>query len=155
MSTLITQIIQVAFQHVFWYVYNSCGDVIIAISQSGETADTLVALESAKEKGAFIFGIVNAVGSSIARLSNAGAYTHAGPEIGVASTKAFTGQLTVLAMIALKMANSKGSISDGIHAARAYMYEFNYVLILRTNTGNSSIRTLLVFLGLRIIGRNG
>jgi glucosamine--fructose-6-phosphate aminotransferase (isomerizing) len=87
------------------------GDVIIAISQSGETADTLVALESAKEKGAFIFGIVNAVGSSIARLSNAGAYTHAGPEIGVASTKAFTGQLTVLAMMALKMAKSKGSIS--------------------------------------------
>ena len=87
------------------------GDVIIAISQSGETADTLVALESAKEKGAFIFGIVNAVGSSIARLSHAGAYTHAGPEIGVASTKAFTGQLTVLAMMALKMAKSKGSIS--------------------------------------------
>ncbi len=88
------------------------GDVIIAISQSGETADTLVALESAKEKGAFIFGIVNAVGSSIARLSHAGAYTHAGPEIGVASTKAFTGQLTVLAMIALKMAKAKGSITD-------------------------------------------
>jgi len=88
------------------------GDVIIAISQSGETADTLVALESAKEKGAFIFGIVNAVGSSIARLSHAGAYTHAGPEIGVASTKAFTGQLTVLAMMALKMAKAKGSISN-------------------------------------------
>ena len=88
------------------------GDVIIAISQSGETADTLVALESAKEKGAFIFGIVNAVGSSIARLSNAGAYTHAGPEIGVASTKAFTGQLTVIAMIALKMAKAKSSITE-------------------------------------------
>ena len=88
------------------------GDVIIAISQSGETADTLVALESAKEKGAFIFSIVNAVGSSIARLSNAGAYTHAGPEIGVASTKAFTGQLTVLAMMALKMAKFKASITD-------------------------------------------
>jgi len=88
------------------------GDVIIAISQSGETADTLVALESAKEKGAFIFGIVNAVGSSIARLSHAGAYTHAGPEIGVASTKAFTGQLTVLAMIALKMAKANGSINN-------------------------------------------
>ena len=88
------------------------GDVIIAISHSGETADTLVALESAKEKGAFIFGIVNAVGSSIARLSNAGAYTHAGPEIGVASTKAFTGQLTVLAMMALKMAKFKASITD-------------------------------------------
>jgi glucosamine--fructose-6-phosphate aminotransferase (isomerizing) len=88
------------------------GDVIIAISQSGETADTLVALESAKEKGAFIFGIVNAVGSSIARLSNAGAYTHAGPEIGVASTKAFTGQLTVLAMMALKIAKAKSSITE-------------------------------------------
>jgi glutamine---fructose-6-phosphate transaminase (isomerizing) len=88
------------------------GDVIIAISQSGETADTLVALESAKDKGAFIFGVVNAVGSSIARLSHAGAYTHAGPEIGVASTKAFTGQLAVLTMMALKMAKAKGSISD-------------------------------------------
>jgi len=88
------------------------GDVILAISQSGETADTLVALESAKEKGAFIFGVVNAVGSSIARISHAGAYTHAGPEIGVASTKAFTGQLAVLNMIALKIAKSKGTITD-------------------------------------------
>jgi glucosamine--fructose-6-phosphate aminotransferase (isomerizing) len=92
------------------------GDVIIAISQSGETADTLVALESAKEKGAFIFGVVNAVGSSIARLSHAGAYTHAGPEIGVASTKAFTGQLTVLYMMALKMAEAKKSISNERYA---------------------------------------
>jgi len=88
------------------------GDVIIAISQSGETADTLVALEKAKENGAFIFGVVNAVGSSIARISNAGAYTHAGPEIGVASTKAFTGQLAVLMMMALNMAKHKGTISD-------------------------------------------
>jgi glucosamine--fructose-6-phosphate aminotransferase (isomerizing) len=88
------------------------GDVIIAISQSGETADTLVALENAKEKGAFIFGVVNAVGSSIARLSDAGAYTHAGPEIGVASTKAFTGQLAVLAMMALKIAYAKGTIDE-------------------------------------------
>jgi len=87
------------------------GDVIIAISQSGETADTLVALESAKEKGAFIFGVVNAVGSSIARLSHAGAYTHSGPEIGVASTKAFTGQLAVLMMIALKIGYAKGTLS--------------------------------------------
>lgn len=86
------------------------GDVIIAISQSGETADTLVALENAKSKGAFIFGVVNAVGSSIARLSNAGAYTHAGPEIGVASTKAFTGQLAVLAMIALKLGFEKNTL---------------------------------------------
>jgi glucosamine--fructose-6-phosphate aminotransferase (isomerizing) len=87
------------------------GDVIIAISQSGETADTLVALEKAKENGAFIFGIVNVVGSSIARISHAGAYTHAGPEIGVASTKAFTGQLAVLFMVALKIAQEKGTIS--------------------------------------------
>ena len=87
------------------------GDVIIAISQSGETADTIVALEKAKENGAFIFGVVNAVGSSIARISNAGAYTHAGPEIGVASTKAFTGQLTVLLMVALNIAKHKKTIS--------------------------------------------
>ena len=90
----------------------SKGDVIIAISQSGETADTLVALEKAKENGAFILGIVNAVGSSIARISHAGAYTHAGPEIGVASTKAFTGQLAVLTMMALKIAKEKNTISD-------------------------------------------
>ena len=88
------------------------GDVIIAISQSGETADTLVALENAKEKGAFIFGVVNAVGSSIARLSHAGAYSHAGPEIGVASTKAFTGQLAVLTMMALKIGYKKGTIDE-------------------------------------------
>jgi len=88
------------------------GDVIIAVSQSGETADTLVALEKAREKGAFIFGVVNAVGSSIARISHAGAYTHAGPEIGVASTKAFTGQLAVLAMIALKIGKEKQTITE-------------------------------------------
>jgi glucosamine--fructose-6-phosphate aminotransferase (isomerizing) len=88
------------------------GDVIVAISQSGETADTLVALEKAKEQGAFIFGVVNVVGSSIARISHAGAYTHAGPEIGVASTKAFTGQLAVLAMMALKIAHAKQTITN-------------------------------------------
>ncbi len=88
------------------------GDIIIAISQSGETADTLVAIERAKEHGAIIFGVVNVVGSSIARISDGGAYTHAGPEIGVASTKAFTGQLAVLTMMALKIAKEKGSISD-------------------------------------------
>ncbi|MBS1667644.1 MAG: glutamine--fructose-6-phosphate transaminase (isomerizing) [Bacteroidetes bacterium] len=88
------------------------GDVIIAISQSGETADTMVAIERAKEQGAFIFGVVNVVGSSIARISNAGAYTHAGPEIGVASTKAFTAQLAVLTMIALKIAKEKKTISE-------------------------------------------
>ncbi|WP_437922437.1 glutamine--fructose-6-phosphate transaminase (isomerizing) [Sphingobacterium sp. LRF_L2] len=85
-------------------------DVIIAISQSGETADTLVAIENAKKQGATIFGLVNVVGSSIARLSDAGAYTHAGPEIGVASTKAFTAQLAVLYLIALKVALEKGTI---------------------------------------------
>lgn len=88
------------------------GDVIFAISQSGETADTLVAIERAKENGAFIYGIVNVVGSSIARVSHAGAYTHAGPEIGVASTKAFTAQLAILTMIALKIAKEKGTIEQ-------------------------------------------
>jgi glucosamine--fructose-6-phosphate aminotransferase (isomerizing) len=87
------------------------GDIIIAVSQSGETADTLVAIEKAKEQGAIIFGVVNVVGSSIARISDGGAYTHAGPEIGVASTKAFTGQLVVLTMMALKIAKEKGTIS--------------------------------------------
>ena len=88
------------------------GDIIIAVSQSGETADTLVAIEKAKEHGAIIFGIVNVVGSSIARASHAGAYTHAGMEIGVASTKAFTAQLAVLTMIALKIAKEKGTIDE-------------------------------------------
>jgi glucosamine--fructose-6-phosphate aminotransferase (isomerizing) len=87
------------------------GDVIIAISQSGETADTLVAIENAKSKGAIILGVVNVVGSSIARVSDAGAYTHAGPEIGVASTKAFTAQLAVLTMIALKIGYAKGVLN--------------------------------------------
>jgi len=86
-------------------------DVVIAISQSGETADTLAALKLAKENGAFIFGINNVVGSSIARITDAGAYTHAGPEIGVASTKAFTAQLTILALIALKLGKHNGQLS--------------------------------------------
>ena len=88
------------------------GDVVFAISQSGETADTLAAIEMAKSKGATIFGVCNVVGSSISRLSHEGAYTHAGPEIGVASTKAFTAQLTVLSMIALMVAEQKGTISE-------------------------------------------
>lgn len=88
------------------------GDVVIAISQSGETADTLAAIELAKSKGAIIFGVCNVVGSSIARATHAGAYTHAGPEIGVASTKAFTAQLTVLSMIALIVAQHKGTITE-------------------------------------------
>ena len=87
-------------------------DVVIAISQSGETADTLAAIKLAKENGAFVFGVCNVVGSSIARETDAGAYTHAGPEIGVASTKAFTTQITVLTLIALKLAKEKGSFSD-------------------------------------------
>tara|TARA_B110000046_G_scaffold106737_1_gene114166 strand:+ start:24255 stop:26093 length:1839 start_codon:yes stop_codon:yes gene_type:complete len=86
-------------------------DIVIAISQSGETADTLAALELAKEKGATIYGICNIVGSSIARATDAGSYTHAGPEIGVASTKAFTAQITILALMALTLAQKKGSIT--------------------------------------------
>ncbi|MFM2213146.1 MAG: Glutamine--fructose-6-phosphate aminotransferase [Bacteroidota bacterium] len=86
-------------------------DVVIAISQSGETADTLAAIKLAKEKGAFVFGVCNVVGSSISRETHAGAYTHAGPEIGVASTKAFTTQITVLTMIALRLAKAKGTLS--------------------------------------------
>ncbi len=86
------------------------GDVVIAISQSGETADTLAAIKLAKENGAFVFGICNVVGSSIARETDSGAYTHAGPEIGVASTKAFTTQLTVITMMALRLGQLKGTI---------------------------------------------
>ena len=89
-------------------------DVVIAISQSGETADTLAAIKLAKSKGAFVFGICNVVGSSIARETHAGAYTHAGPEIGVASTKAFTTQITILSLIALKLAQSKGTLSNSV-----------------------------------------
>ena len=87
-------------------------DVVFAISQSGETADTLAAIELARSKGAFVFGIVNAVGSSIARNTDTGTYIHVGPEIGVASTKAFTGQLTVLTMLALTLGHKKGFLSD-------------------------------------------
>ena len=87
------------------------GDVVIAISQSGETADTLAAVKLAKEKGAFIYGICNAVGSSIPRATDTGSYIHVGPEIGVASTKAFTGQVTVLTMLALALGNVMGTVS--------------------------------------------
>lgn len=87
-------------------------DIVIAISQSGETADTLAALELAKSRGATILGICNVVGSSISRITDAGSYTHAGPEIGVASTKAFTAQVTILTLLALSLANKKGTISD-------------------------------------------
>ena len=87
------------------------GDVVIAISQSGETADTLAAIQLAKERGAFIYGVCNAIGSSIARATDTGTYIHVGPEIGVASTKAFTGQVTVLTMIALAMGEAKGTVN--------------------------------------------
>ncbi len=90
----------------------NASDVVIAISQSGETADTLAAIKLAKEKGAFVFGVCNVVGSSISRETHAGAYTHAGPEIGVASTKAFTTQITVLTMLALRLAKAKGTLSN-------------------------------------------
>ncbi|HCN10739.1 MAG TPA: glutamine--fructose-6-phosphate transaminase (isomerizing) [Chryseobacterium sp.] len=87
-------------------------DIVIAISQSGETADTMAAIKMAKEKGAFIYGICNVVDSSIARITDAGSYTHAGPEIGVASTKAFTAQLTILSLIALKLGKHNGNLSN-------------------------------------------
>ena len=100
-------------------------DVVIAISQSGETADTLAAIKLAKSKGAFVFGICNVVGSSIAREAHAGAYTHAGPEIGVASTKAFTTQITILTLIALKLASKKGEISKS--ELREFMQEMQLI----------------------------
>ena len=90
----------------------SANDIVVAISQSGETADTLAAIKLAKAQGAFVFGVCNVVGSSISRETDAGAYTHAGPEIGVASTKAFTTQITVLTMMALRLAKAKGTISN-------------------------------------------
>ncbi|MCB0504281.1 MAG: glutamine--fructose-6-phosphate transaminase (isomerizing) [Cyclobacteriaceae bacterium] len=101
------------------------GDIVFAISQSGETADTLAAIELAKSKGAIIFGICNVVGSSIARATHEGAYTHAGPEIGVASTKAFTAQLTVMFMIALKLAYRKGTIGES--AFRSMLFEMERI----------------------------
>nr|MBK9651689.1 glutamine--fructose-6-phosphate transaminase (isomerizing) [Bacteroidota bacterium] len=100
-------------------------DVVIAISQSGETADTLAAIELAKQKGATIFGVCNVVGSSIPRATHAGAYTHAGPEIGVASTKAFTAQVTVLTLMALQLAYKKGTITES--KLREYLYELESI----------------------------
>ncbi|WP_343328302.1 glutamine--fructose-6-phosphate transaminase (isomerizing) [Polaribacter staleyi] len=100
-------------------------DIVIAISQSGETADTLAAIKLAKSKGAFVFGICNVVGSSIARETHAGAYTHAGPEIGVASTKAFTTQITVLTLISLKLAKAKGIMSDSVF--RVYLQKMQLI----------------------------
>jgi glutamine---fructose-6-phosphate transaminase (isomerizing) len=100
-------------------------DVVIAISQSGETADTMAAIKLAKEHGAFVFGVCNVVGSSISRETHAGAYTHAGPEIGVASTKAFTTQITVLTMIALRLANAKGTLTQSEY--RTYLQELDFI----------------------------
>ncbi|MDN6279551.1 MAG: glutamine--fructose-6-phosphate transaminase (isomerizing), partial [Psychroflexus sp.] len=100
-------------------------DVVIAISQSGETADTMAAIKIAKEKGAFVFGVCNVVGSSISRETHAGAYTHAGPEIGVASTKAFTTQITILTLIALKLGKQKGEISNS--QFHAYLNELDTI----------------------------
>lgn len=100
-------------------------DVVIAISQSGETADTMAAIKLAKEHGAFVFGVCNVVGSSISRETHAGAYTHAGPEIGVASTKAFTTQITVLTMIALRLAKAKGTLTQSQY--RTYLQELEFI----------------------------
>ena len=100
-------------------------DIIIAISQSGETADTLAAIKLAKSKGAFIYGVCNVVGSSIARESDSGSYTHAGPEIGVASTKAFTTQMTILYLMAIKLSKSKGIISENMY--RKYIIEISNI----------------------------
>ncbi len=100
-------------------------DVVIAISQSGETADTMAAIKLAKDQGAFVFGVCNVVGSSISRETHAGAYTHAGPEIGVASTKAFTTQITILTLIALKLAKHKGKLSNS--EFRAYLQELERI----------------------------
>jgi glucosamine--fructose-6-phosphate aminotransferase (isomerizing) len=100
-------------------------DIVIAISQSGETADTLAAIKLAKENGAFVFGVCNVVGSSISRETHAGAYTHAGPEIGVASTKAFTTQITILTLIALRLAKAKGSMNHADY--QRYLLELEMI----------------------------
>lgn len=116
------------------------GDVVIAISQSGETADTLAAIELAKSKGAIIFGVCNVVGSSIPRATHAGAYTHAGPEIGVASTKAFTAQVTVLTMMAIVVAKTKGTISDSLYRELLYALEAIPDQIQKTLNNHSQIK---------------
>ena len=120
-------------------------DVVIAISQSGETADTLAAIKLAKQKGAFVFGVCNVVGSSISRETNGGAYTHAGPEIGVASTKAFTTQITVLTMIALRLAKAKGTLSNSDYFR--YLQELELIPekvaeALQTNTISKEIAAI-------------
>ena len=120
-------------------------DVVIAISQSGETADTLAAIKLAKEKGAFVYGICNVVGSTISRATDSGTYTHAGPEIGVASTKAFTTQITVLTMIALKLAKVKGTISQSnyrLHLRELELIPSNVEMALQKNRDIEEIAIL-------------
>lgn len=117
-------------------------DVVIAISQSGETADTLAAIKLAKEKGAFVYGVCNVVGSTISRETHSGTYTHAGPEIGVASTKAFTTQITVLTMIALKMANVKGTISQGDYMKHLSELEMIPTLVAEALKGEDKIKEI-------------
>ena len=117
-------------------------DVVIAISQSGETADTLAAIELAKSKGATIFGVCNVVGSSIPRATHAGAYTHAGPEIGVASTKAFTAQVTVLTLLALQIAWKKGTITDSRFQSLLSELESIPEKVTRALNANDEIRQL-------------
>ncbi|WP_442787153.1 glutamine--fructose-6-phosphate transaminase (isomerizing) [Flavobacterium suncheonense] len=120
-------------------------DVVIAISQSGETADTLAAIKLAKEKGAFVFGVCNVVGSSISRETHAGAYTHAGPEIGVASTKAFTTQITILTLISLRLAKAKGTMNNSDY--QRYLLELELIPekveeALQTNEVAKNIATI-------------
>lgn len=117
-------------------------DIVIAISQSGETADTLAAIKLAKEKGAFIYGICNVVNSSIARISHAGSYTHAGPEIGVASTKAFTAQITLLTLIGLKLGKHNGKLSHEMF--KKYCIELTLIpkKIQKTLLNNNRIKKI-------------
>jgi glucosamine--fructose-6-phosphate aminotransferase (isomerizing) len=117
-------------------------DVIIAISQSGETADTLAAIKLAKQKGAFVYGICNVVGSTISRETHSGTYTHAGPEIGVASTKAFTTQITVLTMIALKLAHIKGTISNRDYMLHLRELELIPSRVAEALTANGKIKEI-------------
>jgi len=118
------------------------GDIVIAISQSGETADTLAAIKLARERGAFVYGICNVVGSSIARETNTGTYIHVGPEIGVASTKAFTGQVTVLAMLAVSLGCLRGTLSDEAAAEIARGIQSLPELISDALSVNDSIKNL-------------
>jgi glucosamine--fructose-6-phosphate aminotransferase (isomerizing) len=122
----------------------NAGDIVIAISQSGETADTLAAIELAKSKGAIIFGVCNVVGASIPRATHAGAYTHAGPEIGVASTKAFTAQVTVLSIMAIVAAKSRGTISDKVYRDLLTAFEEIPAKIQQALNSNAQIKYIAV-----------